>query len=141
MKISEVSVRFLSVRGVDLNRFVESLAFINAQEMNSSISIYDNVGTLEAEFESENGCIYINIERGDFSYYDNMLGDSIFWLPNVSIPEVACSNIAGAGKTLNDLIGFGEKNAFLKGCGTILDVENDYNGLIVTLLPNWIELA
>lgn len=141
MKISEVSVRFLSVRGVDLNKFGESLAFIKAQEMNFNISIYDNAGTLEVEFTSENGYIFIKIERADFSYYDNMLGDSIFWLPNVSIPEVACSAIAGAGKTLNDLIEFGEKNDFLKGCGTILEVENDYIGLIVTLLPNWIEIA
>lgn len=141
MKMSEVSFRLLTGKGVDVAKLVQILVFMEAHRMAYNISLYDNSGTLEAEFTSENGYIYMGVERPDFSYYDNMLGDCIFWLPNVSIPEVACSEIAGAGKKLNYLIEFSEKNDFLKGCGTILEVENDYIGLIVTLLPNWIEIA
>ena len=141
MKMSEVSFRLLTGKGVDVDKFVQSLVFIEAHRMTYNISIYDNFGALEATITAENGSIYMAIVRQNFSYYDAIFGDAILLMPNVSIPEVVCSKIVGAGKMANDLIEFGEENAFLKGCGTILAVENGEIGLTVKLLPNWIEIA
>lgn len=141
MKMSEVSFRLLTGKGVDVAKFVQCLLFMEAHGMSSNISIYDNFGALEATITSGNGAIYMATERPNFSYYDDIFGYAILLLPNVSIPEVACSKIVGAGKMANDLIEFGEENAFLKGCGTILSVENDEIALTVKLLPNWIEIG
>ena len=77
----------------------------------------------------------------NFSYYEDDSGDAILWLPNVRIPEIECAKIVDAGKAVGDLIEFDEENVFLKGCGTILSVENGEIGLTVKLLPNWIEIA
>lgn len=141
MKMSEVSFRLLTVRGVDVSKFVQSLMFMEAHRMACNISLYDNFGALDATINSENGSIYVEIVRQSFSYNDDIFGDAILLLPNVSIPEVLCSKIVGAGKTADNLIEFGEENAFLKGCGTILAVENDEIGLTVKLLSNWIEIG
>lgn len=139
--MSEVSFRLLTVRGVDVSKFVQSLMFMEAHRMACNISLYDNFGALDATINSENGSIYVEIVRQSFSYNDDIFGDAILLLPNVSIPEVLCSKIVGAGKTADNLIEFGEENAFLKGCGTILAVENDEIGLTVKLLSNWIEIG
>lgn len=141
MRISNVCVKFLISKGVDPKKFVELMLFTKINGMVSNTFIYNNVGALEATITSTNGCIYMEMERPDFSYYDDIFGDTILWLRNVSIPEVVCSKIVGAGKMVNDLIEFGEENAFLKGCGAILAVENDEIGVTVKSLPNWIEIS
>lgn len=99
MKMSEVSFRLLTVRGVDVSKFVQSLMFMEAHRMACNISLYDNFGALDATINSDNGSIYVEIVRQSFSYNDDIFGDAILLLPNVSIPEVLCSKIVGAGKT------------------------------------------
>lgn len=141
MKISSVFFRLLISKGIDPQNFVEVCSFAKINGMVSNTYIYNNVGELEATITLANGCIYVEIDRPDFSYYDDIFGDTILWLRNVSIPEVVCSVIVGAGKMAHDLIEFGEENAFLKGCGTILAVENDEIGVTVKTLPTWIEIG
>lgn len=141
MKISDVCVRFLISKGVDPRKFVELCSSIKINGVISKTLIYNKVGKLEAEITSTKRCIYLEIEHLKYSYYDDLVGDTIIWLSNVSIPEVLCSKIVEAGKRVEDLIELGEENSFLKGCGTILSVKNDEFGVTVKLLPNWIEMV
>lgn len=141
MKMSEVFFKLLTSKGVDVNKFVEILSFIEAHGMASDIFFYTHLGELEAKVDHLDGCIYLEMNCINFSYYEDDSGDAILWLPNVRIPEIECAKIVDAGKAVGDLIEFDEENVFLKGCGTILNVENGEIGLTVKLLPNWIEIA